>query len=126
AGRGRGLRLLASTGLLPVVLPEVAAMRGVPQPPAYHPEGDVFVHTALVLDRLDLDGLDAAAREDVLLAALLHDVGKPPTKTVDATGRIRFNGHDALGAEMGSAICERLRFPRRRTDEVASLVGTHM
>jgi poly(A) polymerase len=126
AGRGRALRLLSRTGLLDVVLPEIAATRGVPQPPAFHPEGDVFVHTCLVLDQVNLDGLDADGREDVLLGALLHDVGKPPTKTVDPTGRIRFNGHDALGADLGAAICERLRFPRRRIDQVASLVATHM
>ncbi|MCC7138368.1 MAG: CCA tRNA nucleotidyltransferase [Planctomycetes bacterium] len=126
AGRGRALRLLARSGLLDVVLPEIAAMRGVPQPPPFHPEGDVFVHTALVLDRLELDGLDAEAREDVVLGAMLHDVGKPPTKTVDPDGRVRFNGHDALGARMTEALGERMRWPRRRTERVADLVATHM
>lgn len=126
AGRGRALRLLHATGLLPVVLPEVAAMRGVPQPPAFHPEGDVFVHTALVLDHVDVAGLTDDEAEDVVLAALLHDVAKPPTMTVDPTGRIRFNGHDAAGAAMTRALAERLKFSRRRTDRVADLVATHM
>lgn len=126
AGRGRALRLLHRTGLLPVVMPEVAAMRGVPQPPAFHPEGDVFVHTALVLDHLALDGLDAEAAEDVVLGALFHDVAKPATRTVDPTGRIRFNGHDSLGEQMSLTIGERLKLPRRRIDRVADLVGTHM
>ena len=126
AGRGGALRLLARTGLLEVVLPEVAAMRGVPQPPLYHPEGDVFVHTALVLDRLDLDGQDDEAVETLLLGALLHDVAKPPTRTTDPDGRIRFNGHDALGTTMSEALLERLRFPNRRVDAVKDLVATHM
>lgn len=126
AGRGRALRLLHRTGLLPVVLPEIAAMRGVPQPPQFHPEGDVFVHTALVLDHLDLTGLSDEDAEDVVLGALFHDVAKPPTMTVDPTGRIRFNGHDSLGEEMSLAIAERWKLPRRRTDRVADLVGTHM
>jgi poly(A) polymerase len=126
AGRGRALRLLHRTGLLDVVLPEIAAMRGVPQPPQFHPEGDVFVHTALVLDHLDLTGLADEDAEDVVLGALFHDVAKPPTKTVDPDGRIRFNGHDRLGEEMSLSIAERWRLPRRRIDRVADLVGTHM
>lgn len=126
AGRGRALRLLHRLGLLPVVLPEVAAMRGVPQPPQFHPEGDVFVHTALVLDHLDLAGLAEEDAEDVVLGALFHDVAKPPTRTVDPDGRIRFNGHDRLGEEMSLAIAERWKLPRRRIDRVADLVGTHM
>lgn len=125
-GRGRGLRLLRDANLLPYVLPEVEAMRGVTQPPAFHPEGDVFVHTALVLDGLDLAGRAPEEREDLLWSALLHDVGKPPTRTVDPDGRIRFNGHDARGVELGGAILERLRVPNRTLDRVADLVGAHM
>ncbi len=126
AGRGRGLRLLYDSGLLLVVLPEVAAMAGVPQPPPFHPEGDVFVHTCLAVDRADVTGLEADEADALLLGALLHDVGKPPTKTVDPDGRIRFNGHDALGAEMAEAILVRLHFPTRTVERVASLVATHM
>jgi len=126
AGRGRGLRLLARSGLLAVVLPEIEAMRGVPQPPPYHPEGDVFFHTALVLDRLDLSGAGPDECDALLLGALLHDVGKPPTRTTDPDGRIRFNGHDAVGAEMSAALLERLRLPGRVTEQVGALVGAHM
>lgn len=126
-GRGRGLRLLEAAGLLPVVLPEAATFRGVTQPPQFHPEGDVFVHTALVLDGLALDGLSEGDQDSLVLAALLHDVGKPPTRSVDESdGRIRFNGHDALGATMGEAILERLRLPTKRTAQVADLVARHM
>src|SRR5205085_2529335 len=88
-GRGRGLRLLHALGLLPVVLPEAAAMRGVPQPPKFHPEGDVFVHTALVLDRLDLEGRTPEEAEALVLSGFLHDVAKPATKSVDPDGRVR-------------------------------------
>jgi poly(A) polymerase len=125
-GRGKALRLLHETGLLNLVLPEIEAMRGVTQPPQYHPEGDVFVHTALVLDGVDLGGVSAEDAEDLLMSALLHDVAKPPTRTVDPDGRIRFNGHDALGVEMGRAILERLKFPKRTFERVESLVGAHM
>ncbi len=126
-GRGRALRLLRDAGLLSIVLPEIDAMRGVPQPPQFHPEGDVFVHTCLVLDGTDVSGFsDPDERGDLLLAALLHDVAKPPTLTRDPDGRIRFSGHDALGAEMATAVLERLRMPRKRVERVAELVKTHM
>jgi poly(A) polymerase len=125
-GRGRGLRLLHATGLLAVVLPEVEAMRGVPQPPAWHPEGDVFVHTCLVLDRVDVEGASPAEEEALLFGALLHDVGKPPTRSVDETGRVRFNGHDALGERMSAEMLGRLRLATKQVERVASLVGTHM
>jgi poly(A) polymerase len=125
-GRGRGLRLLASTGLLEHVLPELAATRGVPQPPPFHPEGDVFVHTALVLDRVDLAGRSPEEAEALLLGALLHDVGKPPTRSTDPDGRIRFNGHDAKGSEMAASTAERLRLPGRTAERVEALVARHM
>jgi poly(A) polymerase len=128
-GRGRGLRLLASSGLLPVVLPEIAAMRGVTQPPRYHPEGDVFVHTCLMLDAAVVppsEDPEGDALTDLLLGVLLHDVAKPVTRTVDPDGRIRFNGHEARGAEMTREILERLRFPRRTIERVEALVVSHM
>ncbi len=128
-GRGRGLRLLRDAGLLPYVLPEVAAMQGVTQPPRWHPEGDVFVHTCLVLDGLPAEppaGLSEDDADDLLLGALLHDVGKPLTRSVDPDGRIRFNGHDTRGAELARAVLERLRFPRRSLERVDDLVATHM
>lgn len=132
-GRGRGLRLLRDAGLLPIVLPEIDAMQGVPQPPQYHPEGDVFVHTCLVLDGVDLEDLaarhgvdDMESRVALLLAALLHDVSKPETYTRDEDGRVRFNGHESLGRDAAAAILERLRLPRRVRERVSDLVGQHM
>lgn len=126
-GRGKGLRLLEDTGLLEVVLPEVHALVGVTQPAMFHPEGDVFTHTCLMLDIVEPppDASDDAIT-DLLLAVLLHDVGKPSTRTVDADGRIRFNGHDARGARMSEVILARLRLPRRSIERVADLVASHM
>ena len=125
-GRGRGLRLLRDANLLQHVLPEIEAMQGVTQPPKYHPEGDVFVHTCLVLDGLTTEALSLEDADDLLMSALLHDVAKPPTRTVDPDGRIRFNGHDALGVTMGRRVLERLRFPNRTQERVDDLVGAHM
>jgi poly(A) polymerase len=126
-GRGRGLRLLRDVGLLPHVLPEIEAMRGVPHPPQFHPEGDVFVHTCLVLDGLRIpEDADEETRDDLLLAALFHDVGKPRTLSRDPDGRLRFNTHDRVGETMSETILERLRLPRRQVERVADLVGAHM
>lgn len=128
-GRGRGLRLLRDHDLLDVVLPEIAAMQGVPQPPGFHPEGDVFVHTCLALDRARLPESradDDEAERDLLFAVLLHDVAKPPTRTVDPDGRIRFNGHDRLGVDMAEAILLRLRFPRRSIERIGALIQAHI
>lgn len=128
-GRGRGLRLLRDAGLLQHVLPEIDVMQGVPQPALYHPEGDVFVHTGLVLDNLALpDGMDPGAEDARVLymAALLHDIAKPPTKTVDPNGRIRFNGHDVLGVDMAAEFLERLRFPKRLIERVGALIRAHI
>lgn len=126
-GRGRGLRLLRDTGLLGILLPEVDALQGVPQPPRFHPEGDVFVHTALALDRLALPTDADPVSETVLIwATLLHDVAKPSTMTKDPDGRIRFNLHDKRGAQMGAAVLERLRFPKRVVERVEELVVDHI
>lgn len=114
----RGFELLDDTGLLAHVLPEIAAMKGVAQPEAYHPEGDVFVHTLLLLDKL------VDPTPELALAALLHDVGKPPTQTFE--DRIRFNYHEKVGAGMAESICRRLRLSRRTTDRVRWLVEQHM
>ncbi len=114
----RALDLMADTGILEVILPEVAAMRGVPQPPEFHPEGDVFVHTRLMFENAGrLDGVLA-------LAILLHDVGKPPTLRVRE--RIRFDGHSDRGAEIAEVVCRRLRLPNDQTDEVVELVRDHL
>lgn len=126
-GRGRALRLLRDANLLPYVLPEVEAMRGVSQPPQHHPEGDVFVHTALVLDNVPpSNDLPVEDQEDLLLGALLHDVAKPATRSVAPDGRIRFHGHESQGADVATALLERLKLPRKRIERVVELVGTHM
>jgi len=117
---GRGLELLDASGLLKEVLPEIAAMKGVEQPPAYHPEGDVFVHT-----RIMLDALPANAGLVLAFAVLLHDVGKPPT-FVRAPDRIRFNEHDRIGAEMAEIILRRLRFSNEQIDQITLCVREHM
>lgn len=115
----RALGLLRDTGLLGHVLPEVAAEIGVSQPEEFHPEGDVFEHTRLALAELRQPSVTLA------MATLLHDVGKPPTFE-RAEDRIRFSRHDEVGATMARAVMERLRFPRRDTDRVVTLVGRHM
>jgi poly(A) polymerase len=118
-GAARALALLHDTGMLRVVLPEVAAEIGVPQPKAFHPEGDVFEHTRLALGELRSPSAALA------MATLLHDIGKPATFE-QAPDRIRFNRHDDVGATMARAVMERLRFSRRDVDRVTALVGTHM
>ena len=104
--------------LLQVILPEVSRMKGVLQPPEFHPEGDVYVHTKLVLDHLKNPSTVLA------LGALLHDVGKPPTFKV--AERIRFDGHDRVGAEMSQRILKRLRFSNDETRDIVELVDDHM
>ncbi|HJQ82986.1 MAG TPA: CCA tRNA nucleotidyltransferase [Candidatus Binatia bacterium] len=116
----RGFELLAETGLLDAVLPEVAAMRGVAQSPDFHPEGDVFVHTLLLLEQLD-----AGTPETLALGALLHDVAKPRCAAVH-DGRITFYGHPAVGADMAVEICRRLRRSRALWERVAYLVRNHL
>ena len=111
-------QMLDETGLLRQVLPEVSEMKGVEQPPEFHPEGDVFVHTLLLLDSLK------GATSTLALGALLHDVGKPVTATL--SDRIRFNNHDKIGAEMAGEICRRLRLSNRETERVVWLVDQHM
>jgi poly(A) polymerase len=116
----RAFELLDTTGLLPEVLPEIAAMKGVEQPPQYHPEGDVFVHTLLLLEKLP-----AGASKTLAWGALLHDVGKPATFRV-APDRIRFDGHVDVGVKMAAEICRRLRLSNDETDQILALVDNHM
>ncbi len=115
----RALTLLRETGLLDLFLPEISALYGVPQPPDYHPEGDVWTHTMLMLDEVRQPDLVLS------LGALLHDVGKPDTCR-RADGRIRFHGHERVGTDLARDILERLRFPRVIADRVAWLVSQHM
>ena len=120
----RAFQLLDTTGLLQEVLPEIAAMKGVEQPPQYHPEGDVFVHTLLLLDKLQ-PGASGVISKTLAWGALLHDVGKPPTFRV-APDRIRFDGHVDVGVKMAAEILRRLRFSNDDTDQILALVDHHM
>jgi len=115
---GQGLRRLDELNLLAVVLPEVKAMQGVAQPPEFHPEGDVWTHTLLMLDKLQKPALELA------LAALLHDVGKPNTFAV--AERIRFDRHPVVGEEIAEKILRRLRFPNETVALVTKLVREHL
>jgi poly(A) polymerase len=119
----RAFELLDVTGLLQYVLPEIGAMKGVEQPPQYHPEGDVWIHT-----RLMLEGLPAGVSSTLAWGVLLHDVGKPPTfKSASETGdRIRFDGHVDVGVRMTEEICHRLRFSNEDTEQILALVENHM
>src|SRR5256714_1920201 len=112
--------LLDQTTLLEHILPEVARMKGVQQPPQFHPEGDVWVHTLMLLQ-----GLPANCSRTLALGVLLHDIGKPPTFRV-APDRIRFDGHAEVGTKMAEEICHRFRLSNDDTDQVLSLVANHM
>src|SRR6185312_2450619 len=112
--------LLDKTGLLREALPEIAAMKGIAQPTEFHPEGDVFVHTLLMLEKLPQPCPAALA-----WGVLLHDVGKPPTFR-RAPGRIRFDEHARVGTKMAEAICRRLRFSNEETKQIVALVENHM
>ncbi len=118
--RLRGFDLMDQSGLLAVVLPEVDRLKGVEQPEKFHPEGDVFVHTRKLLSLLEPDADPLLA-----MAVLLHDIGKPLTQTFEAD-RIRFSGHDRLGAEMAEQVMERLRFSRHQIEIVVEAVRQHM
>jgi poly(A) polymerase len=122
-GARRGFELLDESGLLVEVLPEIAKMKGVEQPPQFHPEGDVWIHTRLMLEQLP-----AGCSPALAWGVLLHDVGKPPTFTPPAgpDGRIRFDGHVEVGTRMAEAICERLHFSNEDTAQIASLVEHHL
>lgn len=119
--RVRGWDLLDSSGLMKHVLPQLEAMKGCEQPPQFHPEGDVFKHTRLMLELLPDE-----VSLPLVLSVLFHDIGKPPTASVDETGRIRFNGHDRIGAEMTEALMQRLRFSRAEIDATVEAVRQHM
>lgn len=123
---GNALQELLSTGLLRVFLPEVVAMEGVEQPPQFHPEGDVFTHTRLMLDRV----APTERSIELMLAILLHDVGKPPTAGIgpgaDGIDRIRFDRHDTVGALLTEDILRRLRYPNAVIQTVAHCVRNHM
>ena len=117
-GARRGFELMSATGLLDSLLPEVAALRGVEQPPEFHPEGDVWSHTMLMLEGL------RSPSEPLAWGVLLHDIGKPDTFRM--ADRIRFHGHVDRGLELAQGICSRLRFSNLDTARVLALVGNHM
>ena len=117
-GGRRGFELMSASGLLDSLLPEVAALRGVEQPPEFHPEGDVWSHTMLMLERL------RSPSEPLAWGVLLHDIGKPATFRM--ADRIRFHGHVERGLELAQGICSRLRFSKSDTARVLALVGNHM
>ncbi len=119
----RGFELLDETCLLQELLPEVARMKGVEQPPQFHPEGDVWIHTLLMIEKLQPNCSPTLA-----WGVLLHDVGKPPTfKPPSAPGdRIRFDEHAEVGTRMAEEICRRLRFSNEDTAQIAALVANHM
>jgi poly(A) polymerase len=115
--------LLDETWLLQQVLPEIGAMKGVEQPQQFHPEGDVWIHT-----RMMLEGLPKDASPTLAWGVLLHDVGKPPTfqSAVETGDRIRFNNHVQVGVRMAEVICKRLRFSNEDTEQILALVDNHM
>lgn len=121
ANRVRGWDLLDSSGLMRAILPELDAMKGVLQPEQFHPEGDVFVHTRLMLHLLP-----QKVSVPLVFAVLFHDVAKPVTATVDKTGRIRFNEHDRIGAQMTEAVMRRLRFSGAEIEGTVEMVRQHM
>lgn len=114
----QAMELFKRSRLLKEILPEVDALEGVAQPPEFHPEGDVWVHTLMLLEQLEHAPLTLA------LGALLHDIGKPPTFTV--TDRIRFNEHDKVGASMTEVLLRRLKFSNESVERVVALVQHHM
>ena len=119
----RGFELLDETRLLPNLLPEISQMKGVEQPPQFHPEGDVWTHTLLMLEQLQ-----PGCSPTLAWGVLLHDVGKPPTFTPapGPEGRIRFDEHVEVGTRMAEEICKRLRFSNEDTEQIAALVANHL
>lgn len=116
----RAIKLLEDTGILAHILPEVAVLREITQPPQFHPEGDVLEHTLLMLSHMALPNRRLA------WSVLLHDVGKAATRSVDANGRIRFFGHESKGAEIAEAVCRRLRMPIADMESCIHAITNHM
>ena len=117
---GDALTLLRDSGLLAIILPEMLDTVGCEQPPEYHPEGDVWNHTVMMLNELDHPS------EELALSILLHDIGKPATRTVDEDGRIRFQGHAQVGAEIAEKWMVKMKFSKALRNTVTGLVYRHM
>ena len=124
-GARPGFELLDHLGLLPHILPEITKLHGVQQPPEYHPEGDVWIHTLLLLEKLP-----TGASPTLAWGALLHDVGKPATfRAADPANphdRIRFNGHVEVGVRIAEVILHRLHFSNEESEQILALVKNHM
>lgn len=120
--RARGFEQLTSSGLMQHIIPEVYDLIGCEQPPQWHPEGDVYQHTRIMLEMLQ----DKPSKE-LALAVVLHDIGKPATYSYDeANQRIRFNGHDRVGAKMADLILRRLKYANQTIEAVCAMVANHM
>ena len=119
-----GLELMDETNLLKEVLPEIHIMKGVGQPPEFHPEGDVYEHTLLMMDLIKEVKDRVHNLDEFCWGVLLHDIGKPPTYTV--TDRIRFNNHDYVGSLMAEKFCRRLKFSNKSAEYIVALVREHM
>jgi len=123
AGRRRGIELLVDSGLIKYFLPEVLELIGCEQPPQFHPEGDVYVHTCMMLEMIG----DKEVNLSLALSVLLHDIGKPATYSYDEEAeRIRFNGHESVGAEMSEEILRRMKYSNEMIDDVRVMVANHM
>ena len=116
----QAFEILDETDLLVQVLPEISRMKGVQQPPQFHPEGDVWIHTLMLLEQLE-----PGCTMTLAWGALLHDVGKPPTYR-EAPDRIRFDGHVEVGVAIAADICRRFRFSNDETHQILALVDNHM
>ncbi len=116
----KALRTLAENGTLEKYLPEVTAMQGVEQPEKFHPEGDVFEHTMLMLSHI------AYPEKDLGWSVLLHDVGKKASQTFDEEGVPHFYGHESIGADMAEEILSRLGFEEERKNRICNAVRNHM
>lgn len=120
--RARGLDLMVQSGLIRHCIPEVLDLQGCEQPPQFHPEGDVYVHTKIMLNMLSSE-----PSLELCLAVLLHDIGKPSTYSYNPEeDRIRFSGHDQVGAEMAEVILKRLKYSNKTIEEVCAMVKNHM
>jgi poly(A) polymerase len=120
--RLRGFDLLDASGLMREVLPEIEALKGCEQPPQFHPEGDVFVHTRIMIGLLP-----PQVSVPLVFSVLFHDIGKPGTyRYIQEENRIRFSGHDKVGAEMTLCVMERLRFSRAEIEATVEAVDQHM
>ena len=117
--RRRGVEILVETGLMLHIIPEFMKTIGCEQPPEWHPEGDVYTHTCIMLEMLE-----PTAPLVLCLAVMLHDIAKPPCQTF--SDRIRFNGHDSMGADMADTILRRLRYPNDVIAATVPMVARHM